>query len=533
MPPLPSPSPAGPLLVGTPHPSAPEEALPRARRLTYWVAREPSLERELAEALLLITAVTVAGWYSPLSYHALGHVYLLTVIVLSLRVGRWPALVAAVVSALAWDYAFIPPKLSFSTLDFDDALLLGTYFVVALTAGQLTTRIREQQRSEHQREQRATALFHLTRALAGTHTLDEGVAAALAQADVLFEAKTALLLVDEFGQLHAHPAGTLSLSEPALGLAGWAWRNRHEAGRFTSVSPEADGIHLPLLRDQQALGVLVIRPPAHATRSTPQQRDLLEALAAQIALLVEREQFRTASERTKLLAESDRLHRTLLDSVSHELRTPLAVLQSAAESLAQADGERRPELPQEILTGVRRLNRVVANLLSQSRLEAGRIRPRLDWCDARDLIAAARRELGTSLDGRPLRLEIPDDLPLIFADAPLMEHVITNLLLNAVLYSPAGTALTVSARLDLAKDRVCLSVIDEGPGISPELRSQLFQKFHRGEVSPGNGLGLGLAIVQGLMQAQGGDVAIEDHDGPGARFTIHLPHSPHTQVPHE
>ena len=268
MPPLPSPSPAGPLLVGTPHPSAPEEALPRARRLTYWVAREPSLERELAEALLLITAVTVAGWYSPLSYHALGHVYLLTVIVLSLRVGRWPALVAAVVSALAWDYAFIPPKLSFSTLDFDDALLLGTYFVVALTAGQLTTRIREQQRSEHQREQRATALFHLTRALAGTHTLDEGVAAALAQADVLFEAKTALLLVDEFGQLHAHPAGTLSLSEPALGLAGWAWRNRHEAGRFTSVSPEADGIHLPLLRDQQALGVLVIRPPAHATRST-------------------------------------------------------------------------------------------------------------------------------------------------------------------------------------------------------------------------------------------------------------------------
>ena len=499
----------------------------------YWAVRELSPARELAEVLVTIGAVSVAGWYSPFSYHALGHIYLLTVIVLSLRVSRWPALVAAVASALAWDYAFIPPKLSFSLLDFDDSLLLGTYFVVTLTAGQLTTRIRDQQRSEQRREQRATALFHLTRGLAGTQTLNDGVMEALTQADRQFEAKSALLLADEAGKLLPHPAGTLNLNAHALALAAWTARYEKEAGRFTEVSPEADSLYIPLLRSGRVLGVLAIQPPAHATRTTPQQRELLEAFAAQIALLIEREHLRSASEHAKLLAESDRLHRTLLDSVSHELKTPLAVLQAAAENMAREGADRHPDLPAEILTATRRLNRVVANLLSQSRLEAGGVRPKLDWCDARDLIAAARRELGATLAGRSLRLEMPADLPLLFADALLMEHVITNLLLNAVLYSPPGSALTVTGHVDAVNDRIQLTFADEGPGIPAELRAQLFQKFRRGNVPDGNGLGLGLSIVRGFMQAQGGDVIVEEHPGPGARLTVHLPNRAHTLVPLE
>jgi K+-sensing histidine kinase KdpD len=502
-------------------------------RTAYWVTNELPPWREFAEVLLLIAAVSVAGWFSPLSFHALGHVYLLTVIILSLRVSRWPALVAAVVSALAWDYAFIPPKLSFSVLDVDESLLLGTYFVVALTAGQLTTRIRDQQRSEHRREQHATALFHLTRALAGTHTLDEGVAVALSRADMLFEAKSALLLAADGAPLTAHAAGSLSPDEPTRALAAWTWRNRHEAGRFTDVSPEAMTLHLPLLRGRQVLGVLVIQPPGHATHLPQQQHDLLEGFAAQIAVLVEREILRSASERAKLLAESDRLHRTLLDSVSHELKTPLAVLQAAAESLARDGAGRRPELPTEILAAVRRLNRVVSNLLSQSRLEAGGLRPKLDWCDARDLIAGARRELGDALAGRLFRVEIPVDMPLLRADAPLMEHVITNLLLNAVLYSPAGSALTVTGGLDPATARVSLTFADEGPGLPPDLLSQPFQRFKRGDPLGGKGLGLGLSIVRGLMQAQGGDVTVDEHAGAGARLTVYLPHRPHALVPQE
>ncbi len=500
--------------------------------MAYWNSEEPSPAREWSAVFLTIAMVSVVGWYSPLSYYALGHIYLLTVIILSLRVSRWPALVAAITSALAWDHVFIPPRLSFSLLSFDESLLLGTYFVVALTAGQLTTRIKEQQRTEQRREQRATALFHLTRALAGSRDLNEGVTAALAQADQLFDACSALLLAGEEGALAPHPASRLPLNAERAALARWSIRHRQEAGRFTAISPAADAIYLPLVRDADVLGVLVIRPPAHATRSTPQQHDLLEGFAAQIALLIEQERLRAASEHAKLLAESDRLHRTLLDSVSHELRTPLAVLQAAAESLVREGANAQRALPVEILTATRRLNRVVANLLSQSRLESGRIQPKLDWCDARDLVASARRELGESLAGRTIRLEIPPDLPLLFADAPLMEQVIANLLLNAVLYTPPGTPLTVSGAVDPARNCICLTFADEGPGIPAAVRTQLFKKFHRGDTA-GRGLGLGLSIVHGFMQAHGGDVMIAEEDRPGTQVTVLLPHRPHTHVPQE
>lgn len=511
-------------------PVAPRE---RGRPSTFWVAHRHSPGRELAEIGAVILALTAAGWFSPFSYHALGHVYLLAVILLSLRVSRGLALVAAIGSALVWDFVFIPPRLSFSLVDFDESLLLGTYFVVALTAGQLTTLIRAQQRLDHRRERRATALFHLTRGLAGAHTLDDGVAAALAQVDALAEAKSALLLQDGDGRLVPHLHSSFAPDDAEQSLAAWVLRNRHVAGRFTSISPEVDSLHLPLVCEGRALGVLVIRPPAHASRSTPQQHDLLEAFAAQIALLVERERLRLAGEQAQLLAESDRLHRTLLDSVSHELRTPLAVLQSAAESLSRDGAGRHPDLPAEILTATRRLNRMVANLLGQSRLEAGGVRPLLDWCDVRDLVAAARRELGEALDGRPLRLEIAPAMPLLFADAALMEHVFTNLLLNAVRYSPADSPLTIIAGLDDTGSWVRVTFADEGPGIPAELRTHLFQKFRRGAASGGNGVGLGLSIVRGLMQAQGGEVTADDQAEPGARLTIHLPHRPHTPVPQE
>ncbi len=481
----------------------------------------------------MIGAVTLAGWFLPLSYHSLGHIYLLTVIVLCLRVSRWPALVAAIVSGLAWNLVFIPPRLSFSVLDFDDALLLGTYFVVALIAGQLTSRIRSQERNERQLKQRATALFHLTHAVAGARTLDEAVATALQQADELFQARTALLLPGPTDVLATHPASSYELDHASRAVAEWARRNNHEAGRFTRVSPDAPALHLPLRRPGAVLGVLVLSPQAETSRLTSELWELLEAFAAQIALLVEREQLRAAGEREKLLAESERLHRTLLDSVSHELKTPLSVLRSAAENLQKDDGTGRDHLAGEILTATRRLDRVVVNLLNQTRLESGAVKAQLDWCDVRDLLSAARRGLSDALADRPCKIEIPADMPLFMADAPLMEQVITNLLHNAVQHTPAGTPLLVTAGVDEARQRVFITIADRGPGLDPSLKERLFQKFHRSHQSISTGLGLGLSIVRGLMLAQGGDVEAENNAGAGASFTLRLPHSRHGAVPVE
>ncbi|HVS53261.1 MAG TPA: DUF4118 domain-containing protein [Opitutaceae bacterium] len=505
----------------------------RRRAGAFWNFSRAIRAQEYLEVCGVIALVTVAGWFVPLTYHTFGLIYLLVVIALSVRVGRWPALFAAVTSAVAWNFVFIPPRLSFSVLEMDDSLLLGTYLIVALVAGQLTTRIRAQERLERERERSATALFHLTRAIAEARTLDEAVEAALRQADLLFHAETALLRAEAPRGLVLHAASSFVPGETDRAAAEWAWRAGVPAGRFTGNLPNAAGLHVPMLRTDNALGIFVLRMPDAIAELPPIQRDLAAGFAAQIALLLEREELRAASEREKFFAESDRLHRTLLDSVSHELKTPLSVLRAAGERVDTGDAGKRGQIAGEIRVATSRLDHLVANLLNQSRLESGRMRPALDWCDARDIVQLARRAVGDALAGRPLRVEIPEDLPLFMADVPLMEQVLANLLLNAARHTPAGTSVVVSAGREARAggEWIFLRIDDRGPGLPASWRENLFQKFRRGPEARAGGLGLGLSIVRGFVQAQGGDVTAGDNPAGGARFTVYLPYAAPGPVP--
>ncbi len=501
-----------------------------------WEIAFASPGREYAAVSVVLFVLTLAGWFfvPHTGYLAVGLLYLLAVIVLSLRVGRWPVLAAGVLSALTWNFLFIPPLLSFSISKFEDGMMFATYFIVALVAGQLTARVRAQARHERLREARATALFHLTQALGSARSLDDAVFAALRQADTLFNTKTALLLGDSEDALSPHFAGSFTLGDKERAVAAWTWRNRKPAGRFTDTLPSSEALHLPLVRDDTVHGVLVMRL-ADDTLLTLAQRELAESFAAQLALIVERDQLQAAGEREKLLAESDKLHRALLDGVSHELRTPLAVLTAAAETFTQADPATRDRLAAEIGTATRRLNRLVGNLLDQTRLETGSLRPRLDWCDARDLLNAALDGVRDSLAAHPLETSVPDDMPLFRADAALMEQVIANLLLNAALHTPDGTPvfLTCGVETGSGKPRVFFTVADRGPGLPPAIRATLFQKFQRGDAARSGGLGLGLSIIRGFVTAQGGEIIAGENPGGGAVFTVYLPHTPHGGVPAE
>jgi two-component system sensor histidine kinase KdpD len=329
-----------------------------------------------------------------------------------------------------------------------------------------------------------------------------------------------------------HFAGSFVLNDKERGVADWAWRNRKKAGRFTDTLPSAEGFHLPLVREDTAIGVLILKMPPESTL-TLSQRDLADSFAAQLAQLVEREQLRAAGEREKLLAESDKLHRTLLDGVSHELKTPLAVLSAAVENLQAADESTRADLAAEIRTATRRLNRLVNNLLDQTRLESGALKPRLDWCDGHDLVNAAIDGVSESLNGHPFETSIPKDLPLFRADAALMEQVIANLLLNSALHTPPGTEIFLAAGVDRAKSRIYFTVADRGPGLPAAMRGRLFQKFQRGDAAKAGGLGLGLSIIRGFVTAQGGDVVAGENPGGGAVLTVYLPYTAHGAVPAE
>jgi len=278
--------------------------------------------------------------------------------------------------------------------------------------------------------------------------------------------------------------------------------------------------------------VLGIAVPAERTLSLA-QRDLLEAFARQLGLVVEREHLREAGEREKLLAESDKLHRVLLDSVSHELRTPLAVITGALENLTTADADLRSELVSEGRAAARRLNRLVGNLLDQTRLESGALKPRLDWCDARDLVNAALEGVRDALAGHPLEVVLPEDMPPVRADFALTEQALANLLLNASRHTPAGTAVFLTAGIERSGTRAFFTVADRGPGFPLGMRERLFKKFERGDAAKAGGLGLGLSIVRGFIVAQGGDIVVGENPGGGAVFTIYLPHRPPQTVPAE
>jgi two-component system sensor histidine kinase KdpD len=457
-------------------------------------------------------------------YQGLGFVYLLALILLSLRVGRGAALWAGLLSVGIWDYAFIPARWSWAIDKLSDALLLGPYFVVAIVLSQVTVWIRAQAREERAREQHATALFHLTRGLAAARTLDEAAFNSLRQLDLLLGAETTLeLFGEDGGPLAQHPASGYAIDARELPAAEAAWQLRRPTGRFTATQPQCAGYYVPLLRDERVLGVLGVREPAGQSLDV-RQRELLEVFARQLALMVEREHLRAAGEREKLLAESAKLHRTLLESVSHELRTPLAVITAALENLVTADPALHASLLEEARTATHRLNRLVGNLLDQTRLEGGALKPRLNWCDARDIINAALEGAREAYRGRPLAISVPENFSPVRADFALTEHALANVIFNAAQHTPAGTAVAISAGLAAGGGRIFIKVADRGPGIPPSQRERLFLKFTRGEAARAGGLGLGLSLVRGFMAAQGGEVVIGDNPGGGATITLYLPH---------
>jgi len=450
-----------------------------------------------------------------------GFVFLLAVVLLALFLGRGPVLFAGAASALAWNYFFLPPRFTFIISSTEDGVLFGLYFVVAIVLGQLVARIRAQELAERQREERATALYQLTRELAQAGTRDEVVWQLIAEVGRMFSAPAAVVLAYA-NTLRAHPDSALTLSEKEFSVAEWAFRNRQPAGKFTDTLPGSDCLHLPFTTERAVVGVLSVQLPAGSLSLA--RRDLLEAFVRQAALVLDRVALRAASEQSKLVAESERLSNALLSSISHELRTPLAAITSAASALTETksqDPNFGAAMIAEIQEATARLNRLVGNLLDVTRLDSGHVRPKLDWCDAGDLAQTTVRTLQRELAGRVVKVEIAEKLPLVRLDFTLMQQALTNLLLNAAVHTPAGTPVWLQVRYEAG--RLIFSVADAGPGLPPDLLPRIFEKFFRAPNAPAGGSGLGLAIVKGFVEAHGGEITAANRPGGGAVFSISLP----------
>ena len=487
-----------------------------------------SSPRQYMSALGMVGATTALNFFVSkwTGHYTPSLVYLLSIVGLALFVGRGPILLAATVSALLWNYYFLPPLYTFYITSVQDALMFCTFFAVALVMGQLTARLRAQRQADREREARATALYLLTRELAEGKDLAELLGIVVGEVGKVFAAKVAVLLPepDQPEQIVAYPFGTLEVTEKEQAVALWVYRNDKPAGRTTDTLPSARALYLPLVAPAGCLGVIGLELRDEKLLSL-QQRNLLESFIRQIALVLDRQRLRDAEQSATVLAESERLSKALLNSVSHELRTPLAAITSAASSLEElshhSDGTTRNALIAEIREASQRLNRLVGNLLDMTRLESGRMQLRLDWCDVTDLVSVVLKQLERELAGHPVTLALEPKLPLLRIDFVFLQQALANLLLNAALHTPPGTPIRVGAAV--RDQELQLVVADSGPGIPPEAFSQLFEKFYRAPGAPAGGSGLGLSIVKGFVEAHGGRVQAENRAGGGAQFTIHLP----------
>lgn len=493
-----------------------------ARRVSGW--------RRYLAALLLVGAVTALDWlfirqYAWISHQAVGLTELFVVLLIAVYIGRGPALLAALVSAVSWNYLFIEPRFTFEITRFEDIILFLLYFVIALVAGNLTARIRTQERQAQYNADRATALYTLANETATAVNMDDVLRTAAAQIGNVFDAEVAIVLPkgDKLERT-PHPASTLEMDEREFGVALWSFNNGHPAGRFTDALPSARAQYLPLRTPGRTVGVIGIRTRQRDPLSFDEQV-LLETFTNQVALVIERELLDEAAEQSAMLRESERLNTALLNSISHELRTPLATIIAAGDSLLNeqtcAAGETRAELARSIVTSAGRLNRLVENLLDMSRLESGRLRLKREWCDVSEIAGVAAKRLEGCLAGHTLLMTMPSDLPLVQADFVLLEQVIVNLLDNACAYTPAGTQVSVTAAQ--REGNIEIVVADNGPGIPEADLERIFDKFYRVPGTAAGGTGLGLSISRGVVEAHGGALTAANRPGGGVQFTIRLP----------
>ena len=482
----------------------------------------------MAAALGLVAAATLicAPVHLFIAPENLVMVYLLAVVVAALRLGLGPALLAAFLGVVAFDFFFVPPALTLAVEDTQYLITFAGLFTVGAVVGSLVNRARSQAEAVRFREVRTESLYALSRELVASASVEAVAEAAVRQVGEVLGGEVALWLPEEPGPGWFTGKAGRRPDEKETAVAQWAMQHGRSAGYGTETLSGAGMLHVPLRGTEGVLGVMALQPGAPSALAAPRDRDLVEAYANQVSLALERLRLARGVQQARVLAEAEKLHRAIMDSLSHDLRTPLVTITGAVSSLRE-EGENLPaaarkDLLEEAWEEAGRLNRLLGNLFDMSRLEAGILRPRLEPGDALDLVGVSLSALAGRIGEREIRVEPRGDLPLVPMDFALMTHVVANLLDNALKFSPPGKPVLVS--LGVLGERFVLAVEDEGPGIPAGQREKVFEKFfrlHRADEVAGSGLGL--AICKGIVEAHGGAIRAEGGPAGGARLVVELP----------
>jgi two-component system sensor histidine kinase KdpD len=473
-------------------------------------------------AIATLLGMVVQGILEPTNLVML---YLACTVIAAIFLGRGPALLTSILGVLAFDFFLIPPYFTLAVSDAQYFITFIGFFVVSLVVSTLTARTREQADAAIQREAQTYTLYSLGHDLTSATDLHQVTAIISTHISQAFDCEVSVFLPenDVLGAFTSTPEYHPGPNE--IAVATWAFNHNQPAGMGTDTLPAVSLYCQPLKTDRGQIGVLGIHPKNQVNPITPEQRRIFTAFANQAALAIERANLAEQARKAELLQVSEKLQTALLNSISHDLRTPLVSITGALSSLREESlnisRKGRASLLETAYEEAERLNRLVGNLLNMTRLEAGAIHLRLEPCDIQDAIGATLEQLKERLGSRPIKVSIPQDLPLISMDFTLFDHALLNLLDNAIKYSPINTLIEVN--VTHTQDTVDIDICDRGIGIPTEDLERVFDKFYRVQRPESvNGTGLGLAISKGIVEAHAGTIQAMNRPGGGTIIKMKL-----------
>jgi two-component system sensor histidine kinase KdpD len=425
-----------------------------------------------------------------------GVIYLLAVLLVATWFGLRVGLATAVASALAFNWFHIPPTGRFTIDDPQNWVALVVFLVAAAIASTLAEIARTRTREAVLRRREADLAADLARLLLGGSEVRAGLPAAAERLA---------------GALDLAPGITIELGDADSGP---------DSG--PASGPEADDLLVPLHQGERRIGSLRLREKPAADAQERLRERVVPSLTAILGVALEREALQQDIVETQALRRSDDIKTALLRAVSHDLRSPLTAIATAGEALSSAtltDAERE-ELAAAVSGEAQRLSRLVDKLLDLSRLQGGAADPRLEWSSIEEVLRVAIDETPHAAG---FNIGIDRDLPLVRADAAQLERAFANLLENATRYSGDHP---VAVRARVVAHRMLIRIVDRGPGIPGRELERVFEPFYRASDAHGDrhiGSGLGLAVVRGFVEANGGRVWAESLPGQGTTFVVELP----------
>ncbi|MBV6320232.1 two-component system sensor histidine kinase KdpD [Duganella violaceipulchra] len=501
----------------------PDPAQARRRLLGYVAASGASVATALLATPLLA--------YLDLANIAM--LFLLVVVLVAVRFGRGPSVLATCVSVACFDFFFVPPRFTFAVSDFQYLITFVVMLAVGLITGHLTADLRFQARVASHREKRSRALYEFARELSGALQTEQIFETTQGFIQRAFHVRATLLVPDDAGRLLPPAAAPREADAGArshrmaldTGVAQWAFDRAESAGLGTDTLPASRIFYLPLVAPMRTRGVLAIEPEQRRWILIPEQRQQLDTFAALAAIALERVHYIEVAQNALVNMESERLRNSLLAALSHDLRTPLTSLVGLSETLAGSKPALAPaqlEVAALLHDEALRMSALVSNLLDMARIQSGEVKFNLQWQALEEVVGSALRASASLLQGHTLRTRLPPTLPLLSYDAVLIERVLCNLLENAAKYTPPGSRIEIAAALRGAW--IDVMVYDDGPGLPHGREEAVFEKFTRGErESAKPGVGLGLAICRAIVEAHGGHIHAAASPLGGAAFVMTLP----------